>query len=293
MGELMGHHIERPRKPLKHHAVAIAVGHLRAVPEGVVHRLIALAVGLASMHTRDQAHAGIIERVAAEERVEEVVGGPGIVVGLVDRRILARTIPLAASEPAWKIVAAAGVVDQSISATARRRRGQKRGHRPHEIPHGIHGRGLGEIHHRPSTSDRIARLRHPLQQKGRNDAGQRLPAAGWARITHVWVFLSSLAGRVASPRPRRGVFSTMQPGDHTPPLPIPTKPFLWGVSHPHGRLHNQKLSEAVDEMPGHCTPPATSHHQHHCGPLLRAPDGSGTSRRPQQHVAESLRAAAV
>jgi hypothetical protein len=68
------------------------------------------------MHTRDQAHAGIIERVAAEELVEEVVGGPGIVVGLVDRRILGRTIPLAAGEPAWKIVAAAGVVDQPISA---------------------------------------------------------------------------------------------------------------------------------------------------------------------------------
>ena len=171
MGEFVSHYVERPREAPEDLAVAISIGHLRAVPEGVVHRLKAIApVGLAHMHARDQRHAGIVERVAAEELEVEIIRVTRIVVGLVNARIGRLRIPLASHELAGKHVFLFCVVDEAVPFSGGRRLHHHRRHLLHERPHRPHGTALYEIDERPLADPRICRPGQVLDHVGRHDA---------------------------------------------------------------------------------------------------------------------------
>src|SRR6266540_2753612 len=96
---------------------AVAVNHLHAVPAGVV------VVGQV-VDRGDQLQALPVDAVALEDVQVEVVGGAGAFVGLVDRRIGGRRVPLAPLPAPGKVEVAAvlGVVHRAPLARCDRRR---------------------------------------------------------------------------------------------------------------------------------------------------------------------------
>lgn len=107
MGELVGSDVERVREIRGVHAVAVAVHHLDAVPVGV-------DVIVVVMHRRDQLRAGVIERVAIEERLVGVVDGAEQVVVGVDDRVRDRRAALGPGERAREGRLVIEVVDLAV-----------------------------------------------------------------------------------------------------------------------------------------------------------------------------------
>src|SRR5262249_6812569 len=97
----------RQRTLLEEVAVAVAVDHLRPVPERVVEAAAVVNAG-------DQLHARVVDAVAFEDVAVEVVRRLGRVVDLVDRGVGGRRVAATAGEVAREggVAAAFGVVDR-------------------------------------------------------------------------------------------------------------------------------------------------------------------------------------
>src|SRR5690606_24535870 len=94
---------------------ALPVGHLLAVPEGIL--VGAVFAGLAVAGGRDELHAGVVQAVTAVLVEVEVVGVAGVVVGEVDIGDAAGGVALGperavARQPGGAIVVV--VVDEAI-----------------------------------------------------------------------------------------------------------------------------------------------------------------------------------
>src|SRR5664280_1795952 len=109
VGQLVADHVDSLGEALEDLPVAVAVHHLSAVPEGVV-------VAPLVMDGGDERHAAVVDRVAAEDVVIEVVRSAGAVVGLVDRDVLARRVALTPRLRAGELRAVFGVVHGAVLA---------------------------------------------------------------------------------------------------------------------------------------------------------------------------------
>ena len=123
VGELVADHVERVRERalVEELAAAVAVDHLRAVPERVV-------VARAVVDRGDELEAVAVDAVAVIDVAVEVVRRAGAVVGLVDRDVVGRRVALGAGELARQRRAAAvlGVIDGALAGGRGRQEAEAR-----------------------------------------------------------------------------------------------------------------------------------------------------------------------
>ncbi|MNE69336.1 hypothetical protein D3C80_1650550 [compost metagenome] len=76
MGQFVADDLQRAGEALRPQPGAIAIGHLRAVPIGVVHGHVGLGAVVKPFHVHggDQAHAIAVQGVALEQLLIKVVG---------------------------------------------------------------------------------------------------------------------------------------------------------------------------------------------------------------------------
>jgi hypothetical protein len=105
MGQFMRDDVQRGGETLENHAVAVAINHLPAVPEGIV-------VFLTVMDRRDQCFPGIVHGLASKYPIVEVPGGAGMVEGFVHGLVPAGLrVGFRADEITWQIGEARAIED--------------------------------------------------------------------------------------------------------------------------------------------------------------------------------------
>src|SRR6266536_4161286 len=104
VGQLMANNVQAFRESYKHNAVAVAVNHLRPVPEGVV-------VVTRVMDRGIESHAISVNGISAEDLLEKIVGRAGVVVGFVDVTVFGLGIAFVANQGAGQARPMVEVVD--------------------------------------------------------------------------------------------------------------------------------------------------------------------------------------